>query len=323
MATNDWTADRLPDQSGKTAVVTGANGGLGYRVTRELAARGATVAMACRSEERGERARRRVRAAFPDADLDLLTLDLADLDSVRAFAGAFREAHDDLHVLVNNAGVMHTPYRRTADGFELQFGVNHLGHFALTGLLLDRLAATDGTTRVVTVSSLLHGRGTLRLDTPDEESYDRYEAYAGSKLANLLFAYELQRRFEAADLDALSLAAHPGWAATGLQRAGPEMEGNRLRARLMDLGNALFAQSAARGALPILYAAAGSPVEGGAFYGPRGPGPLQYQGPPDRVTSNAKSHDRTAARQLWIASENLTGVRYDFEGAKEAERAAR
>ncbi|MFC6836366.1 oxidoreductase [Halomarina ordinaria] len=317
MATTGWTADRLTDQTGRVAVVTGANSGLGYEVTRELAAHGATVVMACRSEERGERARRELYAAVPDADLDLRALDLADLESVRAFAEGFRAAYDDLHVLVNNAGVMHTPYRETAEGVELQFGVNHLGHFALTGHLLGRLAATPGTSRVVSVSSLLHRQGDTDFDT-DEDEYDRHDAYARSKLANLLFAYELDRRLRAADLDVVSLAAHPGWAATNLQRAGPEMEDNRLKARAMDLANALFAQSAHRGALPVLYAAAGSPVQGGAFYGPGGP--FQWRGLPDRVESSDDSHDRAAADRLWTRSAALTGVTYDVDRLAEARR---
>ncbi|MFC5971976.1 oxidoreductase [Halomarina salina] len=306
----NWDADRIPDQSGRTVVVTGANSGLGFEASRALAAADAHVVLACRSTDRGRDAASRVREETPDASLELLELDLADLASIRSFAERFERRHDDLDVLVNNAGIMAIPRRETEDGFEMQFGVNHLGHFALTGLLLDSVLAADDP-RVVTVSSGVHTRGKMRFgDLHGEVEYDEWGAYAQSKLANLLFAYELQRRFEASDADALSVAAHPGYAATNLQGRAPEMQGSRLRGLLMNLANRLFAQSAEQGVLPTLYAATAPDVVGGAYYGPDGF--MEMRGGPERVESSERSHDQDAARRLWEYSENATGVTYSL-----------
>jgi NAD(P)-dependent dehydrogenase (short-subunit alcohol dehydrogenase family) len=240
----------------------------------------------------------------------VLELDLASLDSVRSFATAFGERHDDLHVLVNNAGVMFMPYERTEDGFELQFGVNHLGHFALTGLLLDRLLATEGRTRVVTVSSAYHERGELTdlLAVHDEATYDRSQAYSDSKLANVLFAFELQRRLLEADHDVTSLAVHPGYAATNLQYRGPEAAGSRLRLLVMKVANTLFAQSAAQGAWPTVYGATHPGVHGGEYVGPGGL--LNARGAPELQSASDRANDPDLARRLWERSTEWTGVEF-------------
>mgnify|MGYP000140785913 CR=1 FL=1 len=306
---SDWTATDVPDQTGRTAVVTGANGGLGLETTRALARAGARVVMACRSVERGERAAADVRRDVPDADLAVRELDLASLDSVRAFADGLNRPVD---LLVNNAGVMGGPYRETEDGFEAQFGINHLGHFALTGLTLDRLRAVE-TPRVVTVSSALHSRADGVPGRVDEREYDEWRAYARSKLANLLFAYELDRRAE----PPTSVACHPGWAATDLQPRGAELTGSRVRYLVTRAANALLAQDPEGGALPTLYAATAPDVTGGGYYGPSGF--LSMRGPPERQASSEASYDREAARRLWRRSEALTGVDYDLPDSDGAE----
>ncbi len=305
-----WTAADIPDLSGRTAIVTGANSGLGFQTALALARHGASVVMACRDEVRGRQAVDRARALAPDVDVALGTLDLADLASVRRFAAWYGAGHERLDLLVNNAGVMAIPHRRTADGFEMQLGTNHLGHFALTGCLLPLLAARPGA-RVVTVSSVVHLFGRIAFNNLQrEQRYERWTAYAQSKLANLLFAFELQRRADAAGLTLLSLAAHPGYAATNLQAVGPRMSGSRLQARLMQLGNRVFAQSDAQGALPSLYAATAPDVTGGDFYGPDGIGGVR--GYPKRVKAVRRAYDEEAARRLWQVSEDLTGMHYRF-----------
>ncbi|MCZ6464620.1 MAG: oxidoreductase [Proteobacteria bacterium] len=311
MASASWSVRDLPDLSGKTAVVTGANSGLGYETTVALAGAGAHVVMACRSAEKAAEARRGVEAAHPNASLEIRALDLANLASVRDFAKSFLDAHERLHLLCNNAGVMALPFRKTADGFEMQIGTNHLGHFALTGLLLDRLLATPGA-RVVNVSSTMHKIGRMRLDDLHFEkpgSYGKWRAYGQSKLANLLFTYELGRVLEAAGRNLVVAASHPGYAATNLQFEGPRMEGSSLMERMSALGNRLFSQTAAGGALPSLYAAAGPDVRSGSYYGPSRMGELW--GPPKKVRSNRRSHDRETATRLWQLSEEQTGIRYE------------
>ena len=215
-----WTTKDIPDQSGKIAIVTGANSGIGFEAAKALAAKGAHVVMACRNMEKGEKAVDDIRAATPAAQLALKQLDLADLGSVRTFAADYQAQHSQLHMLINNAGVMALPYRTTEDGFEMQFGTNHLGHFALTGLLLPTLFATPGS-RIVTVSSMAHQMGTIQFDDLGwEKSYSKWRAYGMSKLANLLFTYELQRKLTAAGADTIAVAVHPGYSATNLQTAG-------------------------------------------------------------------------------------------------------
>jgi len=311
MAADSWHWRDMPAQTGRTVVVTGANSGIGFEASRAFASKGATVVMACRSTERANAAREEL-AADVDADrLDVVELDLADLDSVRSAAETIAAGYDGLDVLCNNAGVMAIPRSETADGFETQFGVNHLGHFALTGHLLEALRASADEARVVTHSSGVHERGEMHFDDlHGEEDYDRWDAYAQSKLANVLFAYELDRRLRAADATVTSVACHPGWAATNLQRRGPAQAGSRLRLWAVGLANRLFAQSAEGGALPLLYAATSPDVEGGDYVGPGGI--LNMRGAPEKQRSSARSYDREVARRLWDVSSELTGVTYDL-----------
>ena len=287
-------------------MVTGANGGLGYQITLRLVERGASVVMACRDERKGLATLERIRDAVPDARADVRVLDLAALESVRSFAATVEEPLD---LLVNNAGVMAIPYGRTRDGFEMQLGINHLGHFALTGLVLERLLAARAA-RVVTVSSVFHRGGRIALeDLQSERGYDRWRAYAQSKLANLLFCLELQRRADAAGAPLTSLAAHPGYAATDLQLRGPRMEGSRARELVARVANRALAQDSARGALPLLYAATVD-VGGGTYVGPGGIGGLR--GDPELVSMADAARDPETARRLWEVSEALTGASYPF-----------
>jgi NAD(P)-dependent dehydrogenase (short-subunit alcohol dehydrogenase family) len=306
-----WTASDVPDQSGRRAVVTGANSGLGLNVARELARAGARVVMAVRDTTKGAAALERLRREVPGADAQVRALDLADLESVRAFASGIDEPVD---LLVNNAGVMALPHRRTRDGFEMQLGTNHLGHFALTGLLLPRLLnrSRDGgdDARVVTVSSGAHRMGRMNWnDLQSERRYQRWLAYGQSKLANLLFTLELQRRADAAGAPLRSVAAHPGYAATNLQFQSAQMEGSALKARVNALGNRLFAQSDEQGALPLLYAAT-TDLPGGAFAGPDGRG--EMRGHPRLVGMSGRASDPDAARRLWEVSQQLTGVTFEL-----------
>ncbi|MCP2167038.1 SDR family NAD(P)-dependent oxidoreductase [Goodfellowiella coeruleoviolacea] len=301
--TQQWTSADMPDQRGRLAVVTGANTGLGFETAKALAARGATVVLAVRDVDRGKQAATRIAAAVPGADLAVQRLDLASLDSVRAAAAELRAAHPRIDLLINNAGVMDTPKQTTRDGFELQFGVDHLGHFALTGLLLDHLLPVPDS-RVVTVSSLRH-RGRARINFADlqwERSYRRLAAYGQAKLANLMFTYELQRRL-ASTGTTVALAAHPGTAQTELMRYLP---GGQHPITTAIAG--LITQSAAMGALPTLRAATDPTARGGQYYGPGGFGELR--GHPVVVRSSRRSHDTAAQRRLWSISEELTGVAF-------------
>ena len=293
-----WTAADVPDQTGKTAVVTGANSGLGLVIARELARAGARVVMACRNVAKGERAAAEVG---PPARVE--ELDLASLQSVRAFAERLPE--ERVGLLVNNAGVMAPPRRLTADGFESQIGTNHLGHFALTGLLLGRLRMAPDP-RVVTMSSGAHRIGRINFDDlHGGRRYNNWLAYGQSKLANLLFAFELQRR--AGDM-LKSIAAHPGYAATNLQFAGPVHWYERAS---MAFSNRVLAQSAEQGALPPLYAATVRDVPGGSYIGPDGF--IELRGYPHLVTAAGRAYDEDLAGRLWRASEELTGVHYAFD----------
>ena len=287
-------------------MVTGGSSGIGFHTSLELARSGASVLLAARTAGRGEQAAARIRREVPGALVEYRPLDLADLASVRSFAAGW---DGPLDLLVDNAGVMAPPYRLTADGFELQLGTNHLGHFALTGLLLPALADRPGA-RVVVVSSLAHRGG--RIDFDDLESarfYGRWTAYCQSKLANLLFAFELDRRLSGSA--AIAVAAHPGFASTNLQVAGPFLGGGHaLSAALMRAGTVTVSQSAAHGAWPTLHAATAPDVSGGDFFGPRGLG--QIRGRPVRVTAAATAYDREVAARLWAVSEQLTGVVYDL-----------
>ncbi|GAA0458338.1 oxidoreductase [Streptomyces olivaceiscleroticus] len=303
-----WNTSHIPDQSGRLAVVTGANSGLGYATARELARRGARVVLACRDKDRGAAAVARLHSELPASDVALRTLDLADLASVRAFADELAATRLDL--LINNAGVMALPHRRTADGFEMQFGTNHLGHFALTGLLLPALLATPGA-RVVTVSSGLHALADVDLADLNYERrpYRRWPAYGRSKSANLLFTHELAARLDRAGSDVLAVAAHPGYAATNLQTAGIRMEGRTRPERAVALANRLFAQPAEAGALPTLCAATAPGMRPDAFIGPQG----GMRGAPAPSFRAPRTRNDTTSELLWTASEELTGVTYDFD----------
>jgi NAD(P)-dependent dehydrogenase (short-subunit alcohol dehydrogenase family) len=300
-----WTADRIPDQHGRVAAVTGANSGLGLITARELARAGARVVLACRDTEKGRAAAAEISAVAPGATVEVQALDLGSLGSVRAFAHRFRAEEEGLDLLVNNAGVMAAPRRRTSDGFELHLGTNHLGHFALTGLLLGTMEGRKDA-RVVTLSSGAHHWGRMNFDDLLwERRYGRWRAYGRSKLANLMFAFELDRRLRAAGSPIGSVAAHPGWAATNLQSAAaPTLD--RL---VMAVGNRVIAQSAEMGALPVLYAATYPGLPGGAYVGPGALG--GQRGYPRPVGCSRVARDQPAAARLWTVSEELTGVRFE------------
>jgi NAD(P)-dependent dehydrogenase (short-subunit alcohol dehydrogenase family) len=301
-----WTAKDIPDQSGRVAVVTGANSGLGLVDARELARAGATVVLAVRDTAKGERAVSAIREEIPSAELDLRQLDLADLASIHAFDEQLSSERDRLDLLINNAGLMAPPRRLTKDGFESQFGTNHLGHFALTGLLLPRLLAAPEP-RVVTESSGAHRIGRINFDDLHRERrYVSWLAYGQSKLANLMFAFELQRRATEAGANLKSMAAHPGYARTNLQFAAPPI----YERAVMAVTNLLVAQSAEMGALPTLYAATVPDLPGGTFVGPDGF--MEQRGHPHIVTAAGKAYDDDAWRRLWEVSEQLTGVHYEF-----------
>lgn len=292
-----WTMNNAGSQQGKTFLVTGANAGIGHSTARQLAEKGARVVMACRSVEKGEAALRQLQAAVPGADIRLMTLDLANLASVRAFATEFLAQHDRLDVLINNAGVMMPPAGRTADNFETQFGTNVLGHFALTGLLLPLLDRTPQA-RVVTMSSVAHWDGKIDFANLNaEKGYRSWRAYAQSKLANLMFAYELQRRLQRSGVSTISLGAHPGGTKSDLGRHNI----------LLKMASP-FAQSTDAGALPSLRAAVDPDARGGEYYGPGGLG--TFAGAPVKQRSSRRSHDEAVAKQLWQACEELSGTRY-------------
>ena len=307
-----WTAEDIPPGglAGKTIIVTGGNSGIGFEAARAFAGRGAQLVLACRNPQKAGDAVDRLLAAHADAQVEVLPLDLASLASVRDFAKQFSERYPSLDVLCNNAGVMALPLRRTADGFEMQVGTNHLGHFALTGLLLDKLLATPGS-RVVNVSSTAHKIGKVDLDDLNykKRRYWKWAAYGQSKLANLYFTYELQRRLERAGVQGtLTAAAHPGYAATNLQFVGPQMMNSRFLERVAGLANRIVSQPASMGCLPTVYAAVHAEVEGGGYYGPDGF--QEIAGHPKKVASTKRSHDQATASGLWELSETLTGVTY-------------
>jgi NAD(P)-dependent dehydrogenase (short-subunit alcohol dehydrogenase family) len=307
MAAN-WTTADVPRQDGKVAIVTGANSGLGFHAALELGRAGAEVILACRDTGRGEDALRRMAAEAPDASFELRSLDLADLASVRAFAD---DAPERIDLLLNNAGVMAPPYRTTADGFEMQFGTNYLGHYALTGLMLSRLLAADAP-RVVTAASNMHKMGKIPWDDLNSErKYRKWSAYSNSKLANLMFAYELQRRSDTANAGLISAAAHPGWAATDLYHKGARVGNATLQEKVMTIPTRFLAQSSLDGALPTLYAATMPDVRGGAYLGPDGR--FETVGSPKFVKSSRAAGDVAAARRLWEVSEQMTGVTYEWE----------
>jgi NAD(P)-dependent dehydrogenase (short-subunit alcohol dehydrogenase family) len=306
-----WSAADIGDQTGRIALVTGANSGIGYETARALAGHGAHVILACRDEEKARRARDKMESELERSSLELLHVDLADLVSVRRAADEVLSRHARLDLLVNNAGVMGTPYRQTADGFELQMATNHLGHFALTGLLLDHIVTTERS-RVVTVSSHMHRMGRVRPDDIASAAFhNTWAAYGASKLANLLFTVELSRRLQASGLRTLAVAAHPGWTRSNLAGAGAAMGTSRLRRKLGRAAGTFLGQSAAGGALPVLCAATSGSVGPGQYIGPANLGGLY--GPPRVARPSRRARDMQAAGALWEASEDLTGVRFSVD----------
>jgi NAD(P)-dependent dehydrogenase (short-subunit alcohol dehydrogenase family) len=293
-----WTNLQIPDQRGRVVIVTGANSGIGFETAKSLAGRGAHTILACRNPARAEEAVDRIRGSLPEARIDAVSLDLADLRSVRTFAAEVRASCDRLDLLINNAGVMMPPQRlKTNDGFELQFGVNHLGHFALTSELSELLRTTPDS-RVVNVSSMAHRWGSIDLDDPNWQSrrYDKQAAYGQSKLANLLFTLELQRRFHADEASTIAVAAHPGWTATNLQRDTP----------MFRALNPLLAMRPPQGALPTLYAATAPEVEAGGYYGPGGW--MEMRGYPAPAAKGPAARDAAVACELWAISEALVAA---------------
>ncbi|RMH69051.1 MAG: SDR family NAD(P)-dependent oxidoreductase [Gemmatimonadetes bacterium] len=295
-----WTEQNIPDQTGRIVIVTGANTGIGFETARALAEKQAMVILACRNETKGQQAIDRIQQKYPQAVVQLMKLDLSRQQAVREFARQFQQRYDRLDLLINNAGVMVPPYTKTEDGFELQFGTNHLGHFALTGLLLDRLLQTAGS-RVVTVSSMAHKTGNINFNDLhwEKRPYNAWQAYSDSKIANLYFTYELQRKLHQHGAPTIATAAHPGWTATDLQR----------HSGVFHFLNGFFAQTPPQGALPTLRAAVDDTAIGGEYYGPSGF--MEIKGYPKQVSSNTRSQNKEIAARLWAISEELTGVHYE------------
>jgi len=299
---SQWNGSHIPLLTGAIAIVTGSSSGIGFETARVLAARGAHVVLAVRNTEKGSAAAAKMHAQDPGSELSVMELDLARLASVRTFAAAVLEKYSRLDLLINNAGVMVPPYSKTEDGFELQFGTNHLGHFALTGLLMDLMLRTPNA-RIVNVSSAAHWMGNIDFTDLawERRKYRAWQAYGDSKIANLYFTYGLQKKLADAGSTVSVTAAHPGWTASELQR----------HSRGAEFLNVLFAQPIGMGALPTLYAAVGADAVSGDFFGPSGV--FGMRGYPERTTSNALSHDMRIAEKLWTASERLTGVTYPIE----------
>lgn len=293
-----WTPKNIPNQSGRTAVVTGSNSGIGFHAAKELAAAGCTVIMACRNMAKAKKARETILAEHPDSDLHVMELNLADLDSVERFQKQYCSQYDGLDLLINNAGVMIPPYTKTAQGFELQFGTNHLGHFALTARLMPTILSTPQS-RVVTVASTAHRMGNINFDDLQSENrYVAWSAYGQSKLANLLFCFELQRRLEEKSHDVRSIAAHPGYAHTALSD----------HTFFIKLVSPIAGQSAERGGWPTLRAATDPDAKGGSYWGPKHL--FELRGPPVQVDSTKRSKNLDAADRLWAVSEELTGLSF-------------
>ena len=299
MSKQKWDTEKIPDQKGKVVIVTGSSSGIGFEAARVLASKNATVIIAVRNPEKGNSTVNKIRGQYKNADVHFMELDLADLDSVRLFAKAFKEKYNKLDVLINNAGVMIPPYSKTKDGFELQFGTNHLGHFALTGLLIELLKNTNGS-RIVNVASAAHKYGNLNFTDLNWEKrkYKAWRAYGDSKISNLYFTYELQRRLADTKSNVKVTAAHPGWTATDLQR----------HSKLFVFMNGFFAMKIWQGALPTLRAAIDETAQSGDYFGPDGW--QEWRGYPQKVESNKLSHDKKIATKLWEVSEQLTGIKF-------------
>ncbi len=294
-----WDVNNITDQSGKVVIITGANTGLGFETAKALMQKNAHVVIACRNKTKGEAAIKKLLDANPSGHIEFASLDLSDLDSVKQFAQAFKKNHQRLDILINNAGVMVPPYSKTNNGFEQQMGVNHLGHFALTGLLLDMLRQTPKS-RIVNLSSLAHWAGKINFTDLNWEKrwYNKWRAYGDSKLANLYFTYALQKRIANSSNNPIVTVAHPGWSATDLQR----------NHALSNFFNRFIAQKPAMGALPTLYAAVSDDIRGNDFIGPNGL--FQVRGYPKKVQSNKRSRNNTIAEKFWDLSEQLTGISY-------------
>ncbi len=308
MSKKKWDFLDIPDMSGKIIIVTGANCGLGFEATRYLALKNAKVIMAVRSLDKGNDSKKTILEEYPKAKLDVMLLDLADLKSVNDFAINFKKKYKKLDVLMNNAGVMMCPYSKTKDGFEMQFGINHLGHFALTGLLLDVLKKTKNS-RIVNVSSIAHRFGKMDFSNLmfEKGNYNSIKSYGRSKLANLLFTYELQRKLEKNKLDIIAVAAHPGSSSTNLTR---HIETGFFIKHIKPLVMSLYSQTARIGTLPQVRAAVDKNVKGGDYFGPKGF--METKGYPIKVKSNKRSHSLEDAKKLWEISEKLTNVKYTF-----------
>ena len=308
MTTNKWTTSDIPDLSGKVIIVTGGNSGLGYESVKAFAEKGATVIMASRSVEKAEKARTELLIHIPGAKINIMQLNLSDLNSVKLFCQEFKTQYNRLDVLLNNAGIMMTPYSFTEDGFESQFGTNHLGHYALTGLLFDLIVKTPES-RIVNVSSLAHKKGKIHFDNllfNGGKSYDPMVSYRQSKFANLLFTYELQRRLKSSGLKTIAVAAHPGVSITNL---GNHLKG-KLLYKIFMLFSGILTHPQEQGALPQIRAAVDAAVKSGQYYGPDKMG--EMKGDPVLVQSTPESHNLEEAKRLWEISEQMTGVKFKF-----------
>jgi NAD(P)-dependent dehydrogenase (short-subunit alcohol dehydrogenase family) len=309
MGNRKWSLTKISDQSGKVVIVTGGNSGLGFESVKAFAHKGADVVLACRSVKKGVVAKDEILRSFPEANINVMTIDLMDLSSVRSFAESFKEKYNRLDILINNAGIMMNPYAITKDGFESQLGTNHLGHFALTGLLIDLIINTPNS-RVVSVSSLAHKQFRLNFDDflfEDGKGYNPMKAYSHSKLANLLFTYQLQRLFEKNNIQSFAVAAHPGASYTNLGRF---LE-HKLLARVLRPLIVKVLPSPASGALPQIRAAVDSSVKGGDYLGPSGF--MELAGSPVLVKSSKASRSIADAQRLWEISEKITGIKYRFQ----------
>ena len=303
----NWTATEIGELENELVVITGANSGLGFSATKILAEHGAKVVMACRSLDKAEQAKEEIEKEVDEPDLEVMELDLSDLESVKSFSEEFKQKYDSLDILCNNAGLMALPRRETEDGFEMQLGVNHLGHFALTAHLIDLIVEAGG--RVVNQSSMAHEDGEIDFDDlMGEKNYSKWGAYAQSKLANLLFTYELNRRLEDKDIDVESVACHPGISDTNLFKIGPKMEHSKIKLYLGQMISKIFGQSPSKGCLPMLYAATSEQIQGGEYIGPDGF--KHARGYPEKQESSEASHNEDDAKKLWERSEELTRLKF-------------
>jgi NAD(P)-dependent dehydrogenase (short-subunit alcohol dehydrogenase family) len=302
-----WTAAEIGKLENEIVVITGANSGLGFSTTKILAEHGAKVVMACRSLDKAEQAKEEIEKEVDEPDLEVMELDLSDLESVKSFSEEFKQKYDSLDILCNNAGLMALPRRETEDGFEMQLGVNHVGHFALTAHLIDLIVEASG--RVVNQSSMAHEDGEIDFDDlMSEKNYSKWGAYGQSKLANLLFTYELNRRLEDKDIDVESVACHPGISDTNLFKIGPKMEHSKIKLYLGQMISKISGQSPSKGYLPILYASTSEQIQGGEYIGPDGF--KHARGYPEKQGSSEASHNEEDAKKLWERSEELTGLKF-------------